>query len=134
LMRQGKYAEAEPEFRQAVADFDSLGNAQVRGGEARRRLGEVLAKLNRLDEAEVELLAAERMLAEAQNVPAELRRTSISALVEFYSDREKTQAGNGFDQKAKQWQAKLSAIPSGVEASSSVDDAALRQQSNATGP
>jgi tetratricopeptide (TPR) repeat protein len=126
LMRQNKYAEAETEFRQAVADFDSLGDAQVRGGEARRRLGEVLAKLNRPDEAEVELLAAERMLSNAQDTPPVIRQTSISALVEFYTDRDQAQPDNGFEQKAKQWQEKLGAKTTDTVAAPAVDDAALQ--------
>jgi serine/threonine protein kinase/Tfp pilus assembly protein PilF len=134
LMRQSKYDDAEPQFRQAIADFDSLGNAQVRGGEARRRHGEVLARLNRQDEAEAELLLAERMLADAPDAPAVLHDTSVGALVTFYSDREKAEPGKGHGEKARQWQARLPEKQKEPAAAAPVEDAASRPQRTAPSP
>jgi len=108
LEAQGKLDQAEPYCREAASGFEHrLGNGHWQTGNARVGLGCVLMGLERFAEAEEQLLAAERILREAQGVPAGCYEGSVKALIELYDKWHAAEPGQGYEQKAAEWRAKL---------------------------
>src|SRR4029077_1160174 len=98
LHRQGKFAEAAPLYREAVATYQSrFGKNDVYVGLNRLGLGITLGKMNRFAEAEVELLEADRVLAIAQGVPPNARQQCYEALTAVYALWDTAEPGKGHD-------------------------------------
>ena len=108
LQAQGKLAEAEPFYREAASGFERrLGNGHWWTGNARDLLGKVLTGLERFAEAEEQLLAGERIVREAQGVPAGGYKGPVKALIDLYEKWHAAEPDQGYDQKAAEWRAKL---------------------------
>ncbi|MEO8505877.1 MAG: serine/threonine-protein kinase [Acidobacteriota bacterium] len=85
LLERGDAAAAEPLYREAAALYDrTSGDGFWPTGNARLGLGRALLALSRFAEAEVELLRAQRLLANAPSAPPTRRRQSLEALARLY--------------------------------------------------
>jgi serine/threonine protein kinase/tetratricopeptide (TPR) repeat protein len=104
LLHEGKPAEAEPFDREAIAAFQKrLGNEHPRVAGAWLGLGRALTKLARFEDAEKELLEANRVATTAQGVPPSKVQSGRMALVELYEDWEKAEPGKGHGSQADAW-------------------------------
>jgi serine/threonine protein kinase len=108
LIRQHDFAEAEKLFREARDGLRlSATDQDWRVAVTRRGLGLALAGLNRMPEAQVELLEAERVLAvERARIPGQYY-TCAEALAGFYTAWDRAEPGRGYEVQAAQWRARL---------------------------
>jgi hypothetical protein len=108
LIEQGKFDDAEPLLRETLAALQkSTTGTDHRIGATRCNLGQVLSGLNRLPEAEAELLEAERILAPQRGAWPDYYASCVNSLASLYSTWNKAEPGKGYDLKAAQWKAKL---------------------------
>jgi serine/threonine protein kinase/tetratricopeptide (TPR) repeat protein len=108
LHKRGRPAEAEPLLRDATERSRRLAGA----GHPRTlmflaNLGTTLARQNKFPEAEAMLLESDRGLASAQGVDPSRRQNIASELVKLYTAWDKSEPGQGYDLKVRQWQEKL---------------------------
>ena len=112
--QDGNWAAAVDSAREAVAMYERT-NGKDAGvtGSARLRLGHALVKLDRFQEAERELLEAERVLRTAEGMPPARHRMSEEALSNLYRAWDRAEPGKGYDAKATEWRAKKPQRPEG---------------------
>jgi hypothetical protein len=103
LLLQQKAEAAEPFLRMGLEGFREL-SASGLAADCQLLLGCSLAQQQRWFEAETELIAAEKSVA---NASLSWRRQSVQALVDLYSAWDDSEPGMGFDQKASEWEAAL---------------------------
>jgi serine/threonine protein kinase/tetratricopeptide (TPR) repeat protein len=123
LLGNGKPAESEPLFREALVALEQTGtNERWKFGITRQGLGRSLAALERRADAEAELLEAERILAAEPVMARGYRQKCIAALAALYTSWDEAAPGKGYDDKARQWKARLDGVqpdaaPAGAHAS-----------------
>lgn len=66
----------------------------------------------RFDDAEAELVEAQRVLSNPQGVPAGLCKKCLKTLVALNVSWDKAEPGKGYDAKAAEWKTKLDAARS----------------------
>ncbi len=107
MFARGDLAQAEPLYRDAAELYErTQGKDYWLTANARMGLGRTLTGLRRFGEGEGELLAAERVLASAQGVPAGRHQQCVEALVALYEAWEKAEPGRGHAVAAATWQAR----------------------------
>ncbi len=117
LCDRGDYAGAEPPLREAVITFDRCHYYSGDDCIARIGLGDALAHLDRFAEAEAVLIDADARLPAIQHdrnavvqasssIPL-LRWRAMSLLADLYDRWDAAEPGQGHDQQAAQWRAKL---------------------------
>jgi len=107
MMDKNNPADAERLFREAMTAFQqALGPNHWMTATTHRAIGTALRDQRRFADAEIELLAAERVLASAE-VSNDRYFRSVNALVSLYEQWNQSEPGKGYDQKARQWQSKI---------------------------
>ena len=107
LLERGDARAAEPVYREAVAMYARLNDADFwPTANARIGLGRTLTAERRFDEAESELLAAERVLAK-DGVPAGRHERAVDALAALYTAWNKAAPGKGHAAQIEKWKPAL---------------------------
>ena len=107
LLARNEPARAEPLYREAAELYDRTQGAGFwRTGIARLGLGRSLTALGRFAAAEPELVAAEKILATAQGVPAGRHQQCVEALVALFEAWDKVEPGRGHAAAAAEWRAR----------------------------
>jgi serine/threonine protein kinase len=113
LQSQSRLDESESLYREAMTIYRrALPDTHGRLGACLMGLGKTLMDLNRHTDAEAALLEAQRVLHAAQGVPAERRAASLEALIDLYTAWNKSEPGNGYEERASQWHSKLRSMQS----------------------
>lgn len=112
LLQQKHYSEvvdllskAEPAARKSYTG----ANARFLGA-LLENLGRSRAQLGQYSAAEANLLEAQGIYLKTRGPTHADTRNNTRVLVEFYTQRDKTEPGKGFDAKAAEWKKKLDAI------------------------
>lgn len=110
LQSLGRSAEALPRF-QAALDMRKrvLPPEHIDVRVSQVGLGAVLVDLNRYEEADPLLLEAAPALENKPGVPAMHRKRALEAMVKLYEAHHAAEPDKGYDTKAAEWRAKLSA-------------------------
>lgn len=107
--KHARYAEAEPLAARAVASAQGILSPKHDFLALYRRThGQVLLKLGRLEEAERLLLDSYPVLSGVGSTRNEAGEVA-QALIDLYEARHAAEPGMGYDTKAAEWRAKLSA-------------------------
>jgi hypothetical protein len=122
LHMQGHADQALPMFREVLAGYRRVfGDEHWQVGVAHMHVGRSLTALGKYDDAEPELVKADRLLAAAQGSQTERRQRLCENFVGLYEAWDKSEPGKGYGAKAAQWRAKLPATGPAA-ASSSADN------------
>ncbi len=108
LLDRGDLAAAEPPMREALDMCRKVlppGHWDI--GNTANGLGSCLTRMNRFAEAEPALLEANGILRVAQDAPADRLPESIRNLISLYDAWHAAEPGQGHDQQAAEWRAKL---------------------------
>ncbi len=117
MFARGDLAQAEPLYREAAELYErTQGKAYWPTANARMGLGRTLAGRQRFAAAELELLAAESVLASAQGAPAGRHNECVAALVALYEAWEKAEPGRGHAAAATSWRARQDDPKAGTSA------------------
>jgi len=109
LVSLDRAAEAEPIAAASVAGLEkTLGPSHPRTAHARVAWGRALTALARYDDAQTQLLEADRVYTAAKNVTALRKAQCAQALVALYEALDTAEPGKGFDEKAAPWRDKAS--------------------------
>jgi hypothetical protein len=98
LADTGRYKEAEPLLREALAGMEKGGgNNALYASITRMRLGTVLGRTGRFAEGEALLLDVQRLLGTAHGNG---QFHYLDSLADLYEDWDKAEPGKGYDKKA----------------------------------
>jgi serine/threonine protein kinase/tetratricopeptide (TPR) repeat protein len=108
LTARGEPSPAEVLLRQALAGREKVfGPESGLSAMTRSALGEALAAQGHWPDAEQQLLAAETHLAATRDGPARRHTDCMRAIITFYQQWDKADAGKGHDAKANEWTGRL---------------------------
>src|SRR5262249_13410440 len=108
LHLRGNDQDAETLYRQALAsDEAAFGKNNFQVANARAGLGEVLIARGQFDEAQTQLIEADRVYAGAETVQPGKHDQCIRTLVHLFTERDRAEPGKGYDAQAATWQARL---------------------------
>ena len=94
-------------IRYLLSNLDYRGKDDARTSLAHLRLGQLLLDLKRYQEAETELLQAERTLVNLQGLAPARHAKCMQTLAEFYEAWQSAEPGQDHDREAAKWRVML---------------------------